>query len=345
LAGIAKTQGDLAAAIRHLEAAVDMGRRSGRVATLRQALLNLANLDLYLARLARARVSIDTLAKERLDLPPHQHAQLLALEAEYAARSGDLPLADRLCRECAEAWEAMGRSTDAGDLGREIQRAVLRLGGAAAHRALLALARGRVAQSAGDELAARASLDEALEAARASGQKDWVWRALEARAQLEIEAGQPLKARRDREAALAVLEEIAARLPRDLREVYWNDPRRQAVRAACMLDFASSPTTFFGVPGEDRLARVLEINRAIAGEHDLSRLLGKVTDHAIALLRAERGFVILRSGYARDRQEGAKAERTSDLSIYASRDQTGDDPHARFSQSIAEKVIQSGEPV
>ena len=33
-------------------------------------LANLANLDLYLARLARARVSIDTLAKDRNDLPP-----------------------------------------------------------------------------------------------------------------------------------------------------------------------------------------------------------------------------------------------------------------------------------
>jgi transcriptional regulator with GAF, ATPase, and Fis domain len=34
-----------------------------------------------------------------------------------------------------------------------------------------------------------------------------------------------------------------------------------------------------------------------------------------------------------------------DLSIHASRDQAGDDPHARFSQSIAERVIRSGEPV
>jgi serine/threonine-protein kinase PknK len=388
LAGIEKAQGDLAATIRHLEAAVDMGRRSGRVATLRQALLNLANLDLYLARLARARVSIDALARERVDLPPQQHAQLLALEAEYAARTGDLLLADRLCRECAEAWGEMGRSVDEAEarlervliavqregadpseLGREIQRALVRLGSAAAHRALLALARGKVAELRGEEAPARASFDEALASARASGQKDWVWRALEARAQLEIDVGQPLKGKQDREAALAVLEDIASRLPRDLREVYWNDPRRQAVRAACILDFTTAATTAFRGPGEDRLARVLEINRAIAGEHDLSRLLGKVTDHAIALLRAERGFIILRSGYARERKEDAPSEPEPSrvgaegggaapgdllagaqpsqlsISIYASRDQRGDDPHARFSQSIAERVIRSGEPV
>jgi transcriptional regulator with GAF, ATPase, and Fis domain/tetratricopeptide (TPR) repeat protein len=401
LAGIAKSQGDLAAAIRHLEAAVDMGRRSGRVPTLRQALLNLADLDLFLARLSRARVSLDVLAKERADLPPQQHAQLLALEADHAARSGDLLLADRLCGECAEAYEAMGRpvdeaearlervliaaprvGADPADLGAEIKRATLLLGNGAAHRALLAQARGRVAQLLGDEPTARAAFDEAHETATAAGQKDWIWRALEGRAQLSAEAGQSLLARRDREAALTVLEEIASRLPRDLREVYWNDPRRQAVRAACMVELASAPTTFFGVPGEDRLARVLEINRAIAGEHNLGRLLGKVTDHAIALLRAERGFIILRSGYAR--RDGAPvvnpatstpepdafapidaaapsastpSERSGistrsmprlgdgDLSIFASRDQAGDDPHARFSQSIAEKVIKSGEPV
>jgi serine/threonine-protein kinase PknK len=370
LAGIAQAQGDLGAAIRNLEAAVDMGRRSGRIPTLRQALLNLANLDLTLSRLARARVAIDTLAKERNDLPPQQHAQLLALEASWAAQSGDAPAADRLYQATADAYEAMGRALDeaearlervlfasqlptsiAADLGEEIAIAEQRLGDSTAHRALLALAKGRAAQARGEEERARACFDEALEAATSAGQKDWVFRALDARAELSIAAGQPLLGRRDREAALAVLEEIASRLPRDLREVYWNDPRRKAVRAACLVDFASAPTTHFGVPGEDRLARVLEINRAIAGEHDLSRLLGKVTDHAIALLRAERGFVILRSGYARDpsstpSSSASPGDKGDELSIsIASRDQAGDDPHARFSQSIAEKVISTGEPV
>ncbi|HVY49788.1 MAG TPA: sigma-54-dependent Fis family transcriptional regulator, partial [Minicystis sp.] len=102
-------------------------------------------------------------------------------------------------------------------------------------------------------------------------------------------------------------------------------------------------------PGEDRLARVLEINRAIAGELDLDRLLEKVTDHAIALLRAERGFVILRSGYARPSavpaNDASVHDTTGRLSVFAVRDQAGDDPHARFSQSIAERVIRTGEPV
>src|SRR5262249_55010524 len=36
---------------------------------------------------------------------------------------------------------------------------------------------------------------------------------------------------------------------------------------------------------------------------------------------------------------------SGDLSIHASRDQHGDDPHGRFSQSIAEEVMSTGQPV
>jgi transcriptional regulator with GAF, ATPase, and Fis domain len=207
---------------------------------------------------------------------------------------------------------------------------------------------------AGDEARASEAYDETLEAARETGQKDWLWRAFEARAHLELAGGHTVKARRDREAALGVLEEIAERLPRDLREVFWNDPRRQAVRAASTRELATAATAHGAPVGEDRLGRLLEINRAIAGELDLGRLLEKVTDHAIALLRAERGFVILRSGYARFEPtpprpgaDGAasSAHPSPDLSIHASRDQHGDDPHARFSQSIAEQVISTGQPI
>ena len=469
LASIAKTRGDLAPALAHLEAAVDMGRRSGRTATLRQALLNLANLDLYLGRLARARTSIDALVEQRGDLPPQLNAQLLALEAEHAARSGDDQAADWLCGECALAYEGMGRNIDAAEarlervlfgaatpgadprmLAQEVEKARQALGNTTAHRALFALAHGRALALAKNEEAARAQFDEALEAARAAGQRDLMWRALDARASLEMEAGQTLKGRRDREAALALLEEITERLPRDLREVYWNDPRRRALRSSTLLEIASSPTVNFAAlsaqPSQDRLARVLEINREIAGEYDLQRLLERVTDHAIALLGAERGFVILRSGHgdprsnnridpasgsrsatgataaelddlgaalkprdaigaplgksrsaldAAPRMSGRDAaprtsgrdaaprtsgrdaaprtsgrdaaprasgprsstalralvpaadssDATSDLAIHASRDQTGDDPHGRFSRSIAEKVIKTGEPV
>jgi transcriptional regulator with GAF, ATPase, and Fis domain len=82
---------------------------------------------------------------------------------------------------------------------------------------------------------------------------------------------------------------------------------------------------------EERLARLLEINRELAREHELERLLERVIDHAITMLNAERGFVIL----AKD----------GELVVHTSRDRKGDDQSARFSRGIAEKVVASGEPV
>jgi serine/threonine-protein kinase PknK len=393
LASMAKMRGDLASALTHFEAAVDMGQRSGRHATLRQALLNLANTDLYLGRLARARVSIDTLVAQRAELSSQQQGQLLALEAEYAARSGDPTTAELRCAECAAAYEAVGMLVDAAEarlervliaapqpspdlalLGRELERAEECLGDGTAHRALLGLARGRLLARRGEEEGARAAYEQALAAAREAGQRDLVWRALDARGALESAAGQPLRARRDREAALAVLEEIAERLPRDLREVYWNDPRRRSLRQSILHEVASGPTIGMPLPTEDRLARVLEINREILGEHDLPRLLARVTDHAVALLRAERGFVILQAGYAiepgsavplvSEPLPGSAPPLTSpsasaggetiasvpslsggpaELDLRVPRPGRRR-PHARFSRSIAERVIAQGSP-
>ena len=144
-----------------------------------------------------------------------------------------------------------------------------------------------------------------------------------------------------------MLEETAAKLPRDLREVFWDDPRRRALRQAhaatiaapvlverrgCITRDASRSTSLRGAT-EDRLARVLEITRELANEHDVPRLLQRVTDHAVALLGAERGFVLL---VGRQGELEAQTARTG---------AGGDDPHARFSRSVAERVVEGGEPV
>ncbi|HEX6766903.1 MAG TPA: sigma-54-dependent Fis family transcriptional regulator, partial [Polyangiaceae bacterium] len=186
-----------------------------------------------------------------------------------------------------------------------------------------------------------------------------VWRALEARAVLEEEGGQPLLARRDREEALAVLENIGARLPRDLREVYWNEPRRRQLRAAVPAALGHANTELLGAPGprvalsstsrtvttligtggtisqlatplEQKLARILDVNSDLAGELDLERLTARITGYAVELARAERGFVILRD------DDGT-------LTVHAARGSGADSVHADFSRSIALEVIESRE--
>ncbi len=365
LAALAQGEGDLAQALGHLEAAVDMGRRAGSGAAVTQARLNLANLDLYLGRWARAHSSIDVLTTQRDELSAAARAQLLGLEAEHAARTKSGEDSARAYEAAARAWEAQGRPRDAAESRLEGLLARTRAPGAEAralemdlgairaasgeagfgeHAALAELVRGSIAHLAGDEEAARRALDSAIVLAHKAGRREWAWQALDARARLAAAQGGLATARRDTEAALAMLEETAAKLPRDLREVFWDDPRRRALRQAHAASIAApapssltTPSASFASPlrgaTEDRLARVLEITRELANEHEVPRLLQKVTDHAVALLGAERGFVLL----VGDRGElEAQTARTGS---------GGDDPHARFSRSVAERVVEGGEPV
>jgi serine/threonine-protein kinase PknK len=382
LAGLAQAEGDFAAALAHLEAAVDMGRRLGGGSAVQQALLNLANLDLYLGRFARASSSIETLATDRAQLGANARAQLLGLEAELAMRAGDFGRGARLYEQCAAAWDAQARPMDAAEarleailgrtrdpladlpqLSRELDaiRAHAGAGGFREHEALAQIARGTIAVLAGDETTARAALDEALLHATKSAQREWAWRALDARARLSASQGSVATARRDTEQALAMLEETAARLPRDLREVFWDDPRRRALRQAHTATIphpasiaamssaiytprsaahtrasagAGSGNSTIGapLPADDRLSLIFEITRDLASEHDMDRLLARVTDHAIALLGAEHGFVVL-------------ANENGELEARAARGRKGDDTHAQFSRSVAERVVRTGEPV
>ena len=382
LAGVLKIRGDIAGAIEHYEAAVDMGRRSGRRSSAQQALLNLANTDLFLGRLARARGAIDTLEEQRSALSSVMCAQLLGLSAELQLREGNIEAAVEKFDACARAFEELSRGMDAAEARLEgvlaavraprpdlpmlrawLSRSEAELAGATVHRSLLLLASARLKNLLGDELGAREKLDESLAAARAAAQKDWIWRALEARAELEEAGGQPLLARRDREEALAVLEEIGARLPRDLREVYWNDTRRRTLRASVPAAIGVAATEFApfsslrngaplpprsnsslhagtsasisqlsSTPLEQRLARILEVNSRLVGELDLERLTERVTDYAVELARAEHGFVLLKQA------SGA-------LTVYTQRSRGGDAAHAEFSRSIAETVVKTGEPV
>jgi serine/threonine-protein kinase PknK len=368
LAVLLKVRGDIARAIEHFEAAVDMGRRSGRRATVRNALLNLANVDLYLGRLARARSNIEALEEQVATLPAASAAQLAGLKAELHVRSFEWAKAVEAYKRCAVAFETIGSGVDGAEarlegvlaatqmaapdvaeLEQEVSRAKAQLGEGLVHGALVHLASARVRVCAGDEASARTLLDQGVAAAKEAGQRDWVWRILAARAELEEEAGQQLMARRDRVEAVTMLEEIGARLPRDLREVFWNDERRRELRGLVEVSLShaqtqfaplpidqssiSSPiSAFIQTPLEQRLARLLEVNRELLGELDLNKLTAKVIECAVDLLRAERGFVILK-------------DEANQLQVHSSSTRPGDLEHREFSRSIAERVIETREPV
>ncbi len=372
LAGLARAEGDLASAAVHLEAAVDMGQRAGARLAVQQALLNLANLDLYLGRYARAEASIATL-RGRSHLAADAKAQLLGLEAELAARTGDPERGARLYDLSADAWDAASRPLDAAEarlegilakstragadaaaLGRDVEALASQLGdgGFREHEPLAAIVRGTLYGALGDDTRARAHFDRAITSATSAGRQEWAWRALEARARLSHSEGATALAGRDVEAALVLLEESARKLPRDLREVFWNDPRRQALKMSlsrtiaeaslatrspqghAILPIRRSGNTTIGAVRvlDDRLSRVLEITRELARERDMERLLERVIDHAVALASAERGVVLL---------VGDGGE----LYVHTAHDLRGDEATKTFSRSVAERVLRSGEPV
>ncbi len=363
LGALVRTQGDLALAIEHLQAAIDMGERAGAAMCAQQARFNLANLDLYLGRYGRARASIDELGKGRERLEPAARAQLLGLEAELHDRTEEPARAIALYESCALAYEVIGRPMEALEarlealllrardpdaephtLARELEALRKGLGetGFSEHEALAELVHGTVAMLRSDEAFAKSCFDAAVHAARTRQRSEWAWRALEARARLEGLQGAQSLARRDTEEARGILEETASRLPRDLREVFWNDPRRRALRESGPsgsvhgtpeLDRGGLRSiTATRLPAEDRLARLFEITRDLARERDLPALLGRVTDHAIAIVGAERGFIVLAD------DEGA-------IVAHTARGPKGEATHQTFSRSVAERVVATGEPV
>jgi transcriptional regulator with GAF, ATPase, and Fis domain len=87
------------------------------------------------------------------------------------------------------------------------------------------------------------------------------------------------------------------------------------------------------MPGEDRLTRIFQITRDLARERDLARLLQVVTDHAVGLIGAERGLIVL-------------VNESGEAVAHTARDSgQGEAQHANFSRSVAERVIREGEPV
>ncbi|HJL29727.1 MAG TPA: sigma-54-dependent Fis family transcriptional regulator, partial [Polyangiaceae bacterium LLY-WYZ-15_(1-7)] len=234
----------------------------------------------------------------------------------------------------ADGSAAVGRLADArslldeGDAADPSLRLELRL----------LLARGRFVTH--DVEGAVSDLQALLEEARAAAHRELEWRTLAALAQLQVAQGADFAARRHDQAAMEVLEGIVLALPRALREPFWRDPERRALR----LRASASTDRFFtsreDAPGpepsalEGRVGRLLDLLKRLASEHELDRLLERITDAAVELSGAERGFVLLPDDAGELEPRLVRAAGTAP-----------DDPSVAFSRSIAEAVLIDGEPI
>ncbi len=292
------------------------------------ALALLARIDAYAGRTERAIQRWDAAAArlEQLSSPPASRwaarARIDAAEAllERAEASDASTATARLAG--ARAILAKVASPPHDDQAAEADARLRE------HLAIL-LERARAATASPGE--ARAALERLVARIDPSAEGELAFRALTALACAHDATQAGGEAARAKERALAILDEQAMALARPLRERFWSIPARARLRRRSARPPAAPP------PEEPSpragFTRLLEITKRLASERDLDRLLERITDSAVELSGAERGFVLLVG------PDGA-------LTPHAVHDATSpDDPHVAFSRSIAEAVLIDQEPI
>jgi transcriptional regulator with GAF, ATPase, and Fis domain/tetratricopeptide (TPR) repeat protein len=307
-------------------------REEARLAlNLGNLMLQLGDLDEAETLLSRAEESATRLGLEDLLL----HARLFA--AELALDRRDPARARALASACAASFAARGSPTSV-EAELLLARAALELGDRGA--ATVATARVRRARPAGallgwawfveacaavDDRTAARRLGEALQLARRFGVLDLRWlvhqRLAEVAATAEDRAAQAAQ-------SAGALEELRHTIPAPYRVAFERvhvEPRRGPSQDQAERDAGAPPAG---------LRDLLRINRELTREHRPERVLELILDRAVELVGAERGFLIL----AEQGRLRVAVARNIDQETLRKK-------AFKFSRSLAERVLESGEPV
>lgn len=325
----------------------------GQPTTEAHARLNLAHLYVGVGAPARATALLDACeALARRAGLASVEASVLALRAELVLEEQGPRVAGELLARAREHAASAGDARDqveieirlaelallAGDVELAAERVegfgdrVARLDArdvtvrAELARARLLQARGRpreaLALVEGAELEARTLELSELEA-EAELLASELWQAL----------GSELLATQHRLAARERWERAAAALPPELRDGFWQHPRRRAARTP-----APAPASEGATLREHKLRLLVELFRRLNSSLRTDEVLERAMDAAIELTGAERGF-LLRLG-----PDGGQRALTVAVARNVDREQL-ERSHSKFSRAIAEQVVSSGEPV
>jgi len=355
--------GEPAGAEEHYERASKLARRAGRLSTEAQAKNNLAHVHIYFGLYERAKLEIQAVLEHaRAAGQRYIEAQGTALLGDLSAREGELEKALIHYDQAIARYAQLEQYREVADHNLDAAEALLDRGGpadASAAVARLAAAREPIEQqgltdlrlrhallvsrarvASGDAEGALPALEKVVEQARAARNRDVEWIALSALALAHDALGAGIAARRNHRLAAEVLEDLSLRVPREHREAFWRDPRRRRVRERALTSdnspemMTSSGTDVSALLADPRAERLLEIIKRLASEHELDRLLERITESAVDLSGAERGFVLLVDA------NGQLEKRTVQVARAAE-----PDPHEAFSRSIAEAVLIDGEAI
>ncbi|MCC7540349.1 MAG: GAF domain-containing protein, partial [Deltaproteobacteria bacterium] len=340
--------GEIATAIARYEEAARLARRHGRDAVRAAALSNLGGLLAW----AGAEEEAEAVLVEADEAATRCGAAVFAAQvalvrAEIAARR-DPKAARAWCETARAAFVAAGAARQALETDLLDAEIATRAGDASGALGTVARLRPELERAG---LGARASVVEAqaaldgddTERARRAAElasrraRDEGDRELEARA-LDVVARVHERMRTGaagayRERARVALGDAAARLPSGLRERFLAVPERAAIAREAERSAASSSTG--GARGlDDRARRLLALVRRLLLEGDERKVLESAVDEGVALTRAERAFLLTR-----------RSGGTSEVAVARNLDrETIRKGRFRFSRSVAERVLDSGEP-
>jgi transcriptional regulator with GAF, ATPase, and Fis domain/tetratricopeptide (TPR) repeat protein len=355
--------GEPAGAEEHYDRAAKLARRAGRLSTEAQARNNLAHVHIYFGLYERAKLEIQAVLEHaRAAGQRYIEAQGTALLGDLTTREGDVEKALIHYDQAIARYGQLGQSREVAEHNLDAAEALLDRGGpadASAAVARLAAAREPIEQqgltdlrlrqallvsrarvASGDAEGALAALEKVIEQARAARNRDAEWSALSALAGAHDTLGAGIAARRNHRLAAEVLEDISLRIPREHRDAFWRDPRRRRVRERALNGdsnqelMTSSGADVSALLADPRAERLLEIIKRLASEHELDRLLERITESAVDLSGAERGFVLLVDAHGQLEKRTVQVARAAEP-----------DPHEAFSRSIAEAVLIDGEPI
>ena len=340
-------QGAWGPALEAYQRGSQIARAIGKENTRRTLLLNVANLMASIGALDRAR---DTLAELRHIAHDanlgYVGASILALDAELALASGEFAAARDLLDRARESFRGQGALREICEMDlhcAELAIAEDRLADAAVLldgpaptapdlRARWNMRRAAWLLAKGDAKQALAASEEALAHARDSKQPAMEAEAASLLADLYQHESATQLARDHQRATLRIWETIGVTLPDSLRAPFWRHPLRARLRSARPDPHAArSPNT------RRDLVRILDINRRLNSSLAADEVLAFALDAAIELSEAERGFLIVRPENGSKKLEVAVARNLD-------RERIGHS-HLKFSRSIAEKVVRTGEPV
>ena len=156
-----------------------------------------------------------------------------------------------------------------------------------------------------------------------------------------LDKGMKVVARKQLRQAETSLNALSLGLPPEHRVSFWQENRRADVKRLLeklsseqLCDSTQLELQTASAAETEKLYKVLEINKRISRETNITTLTEEILDSAIELTGAERGFFLAKG------EDGLTIRAARQLS----RDE-GDSPHHEFSTSIAESVYLDNEPV